>query len=102
MLFISVESFGDFTAYDFCRETKNDGGLSFCLGVARLLKGTLLFECGSGSADFCRKVTLGVGANEIKHESEALFPDQQVISQKGVCDFLGDGLSVPRIFMPPI
>lgn len=99
MLFISVESFGDFTAYDFCRETKNDGGLSFCLGVARLLKGTLLFECGSGSADFCRKVTLGVGANEIKHESEALFPAE---TKRLVCDFLGDGLSVPRIFMPPI
>ena len=90
MLFISVESFGDFTAYDFCRETKNDGGLSFCLGVARLLK---------GSADFCRKVTLGVGANEIKHESEALFPAE---TKRLVCDFLDDGLSVPRIFMPPI
>ena len=99
MLFISVESFGDFTAYDFCRETKNDGGLSFCLGVARLLKGTLLFECGSGSADFCRKVTLGVGVNEIKHESEALFPAE---TKRLVCDFLDDGLSVPRIFMPPI
>lgn len=99
MLFISVESFGDFTAYDFCRETKNDGGLSFCLGVARLLKGTLLFECGSGSADFCRKVTLGVGANEIKHESEALFPAE---TKRLVCDFLDDGLSVPRIFMPPV
>ena len=99
MLFISVESFGDFTAYDFCRETKNDGGLSFCLGVARLLKGTLLFECGSGSADFCRKVTLGVGANGIKRESEALFPAE---TKRLVCDFLDDGLSVPRIFMPPI
>lgn len=99
MLFISVESFGDFTAYDFCRETKNDGGLSFCLEVANLLKGTLLFECGSGSADFCRKVTLGVGANEIKHESEALFPAE---TKRLVCDFLDDGLSVPRIFMPPI
>lgn len=95
MLFISVESFGDFTAYDFCRETKNDGGLSFCLGVARLLKGTLLFECGSGSADFCRKVTLGVGANEIKRESEALFPAE---TKRLVCDFWTTGFPC-RVFL---
>lgn len=94
MLFISVESFGDFTAYDFCRETKNDGGLSFCLGVARLLKGTLLFECGSGSADFCRKVTLGVGANGIKRESEALFPAE---TKRLVCDFWTTGFPC-RVF----
>ena len=43
MLFISVESFGDFTAYDFCRETKNDGGLSFLSRSRKAPKGHTAF-----------------------------------------------------------
>ncbi|MCI5796492.1 MAG: hypothetical protein MR019_06480 [Ruminococcus sp.] len=99
MLFISAESFGDFSAYDFCRETNKGRGLSFCLGAARALHGTLLLGCGSGTAKNYQKLTLGASVKNIKRENPDLFLAE---TKRLVSEFLDDNLSVPHIFMPPV